>query len=157
MRVQKFEIWVSVFFACKLATLTTLNFVLLKTLGRIFVTHGGIRFISACAMVFGIFKYRRRACSHALFLRKAERRFLHFLEIVTSWLVSSVGQKIPVQLGWYLPLQKVLLAENRFLQAGKGAENTKENFWQPFLWWVVCSSTVLVENWSNSCFQCLHR
>jgi hypothetical protein len=29
------------------------------------------------------------------------------------------GQKIPVQPGLYLPLQKILLAENRFLQAGK--------------------------------------
>jgi hypothetical protein len=27
---------------------------------------------------------------------------------------------------WYLPLQKIPLAENRFLQAGKGAENTKK-------------------------------
>ncbi len=43
------KIWdmgVSVLFACKLATLTTFNSVLLKTLGRIFVTHGGICFIS---------------------------------------------------------------------------------------------------------------
>jgi hypothetical protein len=40
---------------------------------------------------------------------------------VTGLLVPSVGQKILVQLGWYLPL-----AEDRFLQAGKGAENTKE-------------------------------
>jgi len=38
---------------------------------------------------------------------------------VTGWLVPSAGQKILVQLGWYLPL-----AEDRFLQAGKGAENT---------------------------------
>jgi len=35
--------------------------------------------------------------------------------------------EIPVQPCWYLPLQKIPLAENRFLQAGKGAENTKEN------------------------------
>jgi hypothetical protein len=28
---------------------------------------------------------------------------------------------------WYLPPQEILLAENRFPQAGKGAENTKEN------------------------------
>ncbi len=32
-----------------------------------------------------------------------------------------------VQPGWYLPPQKIPLAENRFLQAGKGAENPKEN------------------------------
>jgi hypothetical protein len=57
------------------------------------------------------------------------------LEIVIGWLVCSVDQKIPVQPGWYLPQQKILLAENMFLQAGKGAENTKEKFWQSFLWW----------------------
>jgi hypothetical protein len=45
---------------------------------------------------------------------------------VTGWLVPSAGQKIPIQPSWYLPLQKILLAENMFLQAGKGAENTKE-------------------------------
>jgi len=44
---------------------------------------------------------------------------------VTGWLVPSAGQKIPVQPGWYLPPQKTPLAKNRFLQAGKGAENTK--------------------------------
>jgi hypothetical protein len=37
-----------------------------------------------------------------------------------------------VQPGWYLPLQKIPLAENRFLQAGKGAENTKEKSRQCF-------------------------
>jgi len=52
--------------------------------------------------------------------------FFHFLEIVTGWLVPSAGQKIPVQSGRYLPPQKIPLAENRFLQAGKGAENAKE-------------------------------
>jgi hypothetical protein len=31
-------------------------------------------------------------------------------------LVPSAGQKIPVQPGWYLQQQKILLAENRFLQ-----------------------------------------
>jgi hypothetical protein len=82
---------VSVLFACKLATSTTFNSVLLKTLGRIFVTHGGICFISPCAMVFGIFKYRRRACTHVLFLLKAELGFLHFFEIVTGWLVPSAS------------------------------------------------------------------
>jgi hypothetical protein len=47
---------------------------------------------------------------------------------VTGWLVSSAGQKILVQPGWYLPPHKIPLAENRFLHAGKGAENTKEKF-----------------------------
>jgi hypothetical protein len=52
--------------------------------------------------------------------------FFHFLEIMTGWLVPSAVQKIPVQPGRYLPPQKIPLAENRFLQAGKGAENAKE-------------------------------
>jgi hypothetical protein len=34
--------------------------------------------------------------------------------------------------GWYLPPQKILLAENRFLQPGKGDESTKEKSWQCF-------------------------
>jgi hypothetical protein len=42
------------------------------------------------------------------------------------------GQKIPVQPGWYLPPQKIPFAENRFLQAGKGAENTKKKSKQCF-------------------------
>jgi hypothetical protein len=45
---------------------------------------------------------------------------------VTVWLIPSTGQKIPVQPGWYLPQRKIPLDENRFLQAGKGPENTKE-------------------------------
>jgi hypothetical protein len=48
------------------------------------------------------------------------------------YLVPSAGQKIPVQPGWYLPPQKILLAENRFLQTRKGAENTKEKSRQCF-------------------------
>ncbi len=66
------------------------------------------------------------------FLSKAELWFFHFLEIVTGWLVSSAGQKILVQPGWYLPLQKIPLAQNRFLRAGKGDENTKEKSKQCF-------------------------
>ncbi len=46
------------------------------------------------------------------------------LEIVTVWLVPSAGQKIPVEPGWYLPPHQIPLAENRFLHAGNGAENT---------------------------------
>jgi hypothetical protein len=72
------------------------------------------------------------AYTQVLFLRKAELGFFHFLEIVTGWLVPSASQKTPVQLGWFLPPQKIPLAENRFLQAGKGAENTKEKFRQFF-------------------------
>jgi hypothetical protein len=64
---------------------------------------------------------------------KAELDSFHFLEIVTGWLVPSTGQKIPLQPGWYLPPQKIPLAENRFLQAFKGAENTKEKSKQCFM------------------------
>jgi hypothetical protein len=60
---------------------------------------------------------------------KAEMGFFHFFEIVTGQLVPSAGQKIPVQPCWYLPPQKIPVTQNRFLQAGKGAENTKEKFW----------------------------
>ncbi len=42
------------------------------------------------------------------------------------------GRKFPVQRGWYLPPQKIPLAENRFLEAGNGAENTKEKSRQCF-------------------------
>jgi hypothetical protein len=62
----------------------------------------------------------RTACTQVLFLGKAKLGFFHFLEIVTGWLAPSAGQKIPVQPSWYLPPQKILLAENMFLQAGKG-------------------------------------
>jgi hypothetical protein len=51
---------------------------------------------------------------------------------MTGWLVPSACLKIPVQPGWCLPPQKVPLGENRFLQAGKGAENTKEKSRQCF-------------------------
>ncbi len=37
-----------------------------------------------------------------------------------------------VEPGWYLPPRKIPLAENRFLQAGNGAENTKEKSRQCF-------------------------
>ncbi len=67
-----------------------------------------------------------RACTQVFFLGKALLGFFHFLEKVIGWLVPSAGQKIPVQPGRYLPPQKIPLAENRFLQVGKGAENTKE-------------------------------
>jgi hypothetical protein len=50
-----------------------------------------------------------------------------FLEILRGPLVPSAGKKIPVQPGWYFPQQKIPLAENRFLHAGEGAENTRKN------------------------------
>jgi hypothetical protein len=51
---------------------------------------------------------------------------------MTGWLVPYAGQKIPVERGWYLPPRKVPLAANRFLEAGKGAGNTKEKSRQCF-------------------------
>jgi hypothetical protein len=71
-------------------------------------------------------------CTQVLFLSEAELGYFHFLEIVTGWLAPSKGQKNPVQPGWYLPPRKIPLAENRFLQAGNGAENTKEKSRQSF-------------------------
>jgi hypothetical protein len=71
-------------------------------------------------------KKQGRTCTQVLFPPKAELGFFHFLEIVTGWLVPSVGQKLPVPPGWYLPLRKIPLAENRFLHADKEADNTKE-------------------------------
>jgi hypothetical protein len=72
------------------------------------------------------------AGTQVLFLRKAQLGFFHFLEIVTCWLLLSASQKIPVQPGGYLPPHKIPHAENRFLWAGKGAENTKEKSRQWF-------------------------
>jgi len=54
-----------------------------------------------------------RACTHILFLSKAELGIVHLLEIVTGWLVPST-------------IKDPACCENRFLKAGKGAENTKE-------------------------------
>jgi hypothetical protein len=54
---------------------------------------------------------------HELLLHKAELGFFHFFKIVTGWLVPSAAKKIPKQPGWYLPLRKIPLAENVFLQA----------------------------------------
>jgi hypothetical protein len=51
---------------------------------------------------------------------------------MTGWLVPSTGKKIPVQPGWYLPPLKIRHIENKFLQVGKGAENTKEKSRQCF-------------------------
>jgi len=45
---------------------------------------------------------------------------------VSCWLVPSTGQNIPIQTSHYLPPQKILLVENRLLQASKGAEHTME-------------------------------
>jgi hypothetical protein len=49
-------------------------------------------------------------------------------------MVPSAAQKILVQPGWYLPPQEIPLAENRFFEAGKGAENTNEESRQCFMY-----------------------
>jgi len=59
------------------------------------------------------------ACTQVLFLCKAELGFFHILEIVTGWLGTFGWSKQP---GSYFPPQKIWLAENRFLHAGKEAE-----------------------------------
>ncbi len=91
-------------------------------------------------------KNHGRACTQVLSLRKALPGFFHFLEIVTGRLVRSAGQKIPVQPGWYFPLQKIRLAENKFFQAGKWAENTKEKSRQCFteLEWLLCCQSAAI-------------
>jgi hypothetical protein len=91
-----------------------------------------IKFFIGFMWVFEKLTCWKRACTQALFLSKAELGFFHFLEIVTGWLVPSIGQKIPVQPSWYLPPQKIQLAARRFLQAGKGAENAMEKSRQCF-------------------------
>jgi len=57
---------------------------------------------------------------------------------LAGWLAPSTRQKNPVQPGWYLPPRKIPLAENRFLQAGNGAENTKENPGSAFTFFFKC-------------------
>ncbi len=41
--------------------------------------------------------------------------------------MPSAGQKIPVESRWYLPLQKIPLAENRFLQAVRELKIQRKN------------------------------
>jgi hypothetical protein len=94
------------------------------------------------------------ACTQVLFLCKAELGFFHLKKIVTGWLVPSTGQKIPAQPGWYLPSQKIRLAENRFLQASKGAENTKEKSRQ---WFTFLEGTAFVQLAILSCTNITRR
>jgi hypothetical protein len=54
--------------------------------------------------------------------------------------------------GWYLPPQKIRLAENRFLQAGKGAENTKEKI-QAVLYGMRVASMLPVCSYSASRYR----
>ncbi len=79
-----------------------------------------------------------KACTQVFFLRNVELGFFHFLEIVTGWLVPSAGQKIPVQHGWYLPPQKIPLAEYRFLQQARELKIPRKN--QGSLYVFVCNS-----------------
>jgi len=43
----------------------------------------------------------------------------------------------------YLPRKKIPLAENRFLQAGKGAENKRKNPGSALRWYEACFPRVL--------------
>jgi hypothetical protein len=46
---------------------------------------------------------------------------------MTGWLVPSAGQKIPVQLGCYLPLQKIPLAETGFFRQARKLKIQRKN------------------------------
>jgi hypothetical protein len=61
-------------------------------------------------------KNHGRACTQVLFLSKAELGFFHFLEIVTSWLAPSAGQKILVLAGTFHPKRSRLLKTGFFMQ-----------------------------------------
>jgi len=73
--------------------------------------------------------HRKASSIQVLFLRKAELEFFHFLEIVTSWYLLLIRKSQYSLVGIF---RKIPLAENRFLQAGKGAKNTKEKSRQCF-------------------------
>jgi len=45
---------------------------------------------------------------------------------VTGWLVPSAGQEIPVQPGWYLPPQKILLDEKQ-VSSGRQLKIQRKN------------------------------
>jgi hypothetical protein len=95
-----------------------------------------------CAMVFGIFKYRRSACTHILFLWKAELGFLHFLEIVTGWYLLWVRRSQYSLAGTFYCKRSRLLKTGFFRQV-RELKIQKKNSGSPF-----CgdSPTVLVEN-----------
>jgi hypothetical protein len=65
-----------------------------------------------------------RVCTQVLFLRKEE---LGFFSLSRN---SDRQAGVPSQYkpGWYIPPQKTPFAENRFLQAGKGAEKSRHCF-----------------------------
>jgi hypothetical protein len=55
------------------------------------------------------------------------------MEACCCWLSTRLTDSgtffpLPLAPGTFLPPYKIPLAENRFLQAGKGAENTKKKF-----------------------------
>jgi hypothetical protein len=69
----------------------------------------------------------------SLFLKSEKIPALHYVGKGPEYRPSD-GQKIPVERGWYLSPQKILLAENRVLQTGNGAENRKEKSRQCFMY-----------------------
>jgi hypothetical protein len=79
--------------------------------------------------------YRRRACTQVLFLQTAELGFFSLFRNSDRLAGAFRWSEDPSRVSrwYYLPLQKILLAENRFLlKARKGAENTKEKSRQCF-------------------------
>ncbi len=56
----------------------------------------------------------RKAYTKVLFLRKAELRFFHFLEMVTGWL--DADQNVPVRPGWYLHRRRSRLLKTGFFR-----------------------------------------
>jgi hypothetical protein len=70
-----------------------------------------------------------------LFLSKAELGFFHFFRNSDS-LAGTFRRSEDHSTAWLVPStqQKILLAENRFLQAGKGSENTKKKSRQSFMY-----------------------
>jgi hypothetical protein len=69
----------------------------------------------------------KRACTQVLFLSKVELGFFHIFEIVTGWLVPSIGQKIPMQPSWYLPPQKIPLAGRNFFRQVRELKMQRKN------------------------------
>jgi hypothetical protein len=76
-----------------------------------------------------------RACTQVLFVRKAELNFF-FLFRNSERLAGTFCSSEDPNIAWLVPsTAEDPTAENRFLQAGKGAENTKEKSRQCFTLW----------------------
>jgi hypothetical protein len=69
----------------------------------------------------------RRACTQVLFLRKAELRFFHFLEIVTGWLVPSAGQKSQYSMAGTFQRRRSRLLKTGFFRQVRELEVGRKN------------------------------